>query len=108
MPDDKPAAVDLMKGKLLPAAAGLIVLLVAGVAGGKIAGFKIEPEQCSECGLALASCNTRVELMTTSQEDSKTGQAEDKKEAKEREEALSKALDAAKLALISAYQECQK
>lgn len=87
---------DLLKTKFLPAAAGLIVLLVAGVAGGKIAGFKIEPESCDECGLNLASCNTRVELMTVSLA-----------EEKAREEALSTALEAAKTAMIKAYQECQ-
>jgi hypothetical protein len=87
---------DLMKTKFLPAAAGLIVLLVAGVAGGKIAGFKIEPESCDECGLSLASCSTRVELITASLE-----------EEKEREEALAAALEAAKAAMIKAYQECK-
>ena len=86
---------DLLKTKLLPAAAGLIVLLVAGVAGGKIAGFKIEPESCDECGLALASCETRVEVMTEQLDNSRG-----------REEKTAEALEAAKTALIQAYQEC--
>jgi hypothetical protein len=93
--------------RLLQALIGLVVLAVAGVAGGKIAGFKIEPEQCDTCGLDLASCQTRVELMASAQAETKAMRAAIRAEAKEREESLSVALEAAKGALIQAYQECR-
>ena len=87
MPEEVDEKTQLIK-KLLPAGAGLVVLLVAGVAGGQIAGFKIEPESCDKCGLKLAACNAREELL------------------QERIDRTAPALEKAQEALIKAYQEC--
>lgn len=61
--------------------AGVIAVVIAGVAGGQFAGFKVEPTSCDECGKALAACEARDELIV---------------------EALGKA----ETALIAASQEC--
>jgi hypothetical protein len=53
----------LLQSKLTQAAAGLILLAVAGAAGGQIAGFRVEPTECAECRENLAACAARDELI---------------------------------------------
>ncbi len=51
---------------------GVVLLAVAGVAGGQVAGFKIEPAGCDECGKELAACQARDELISDALEDAKS------------------------------------
>lgn len=48
-----------------------MLLLVAGVAGGSIAGFRVEPEECAQCRIDLAQCATRDELVAQSLDEAK-------------------------------------
>tara|TARA_Y100000034_G_scaffold128747_1_gene183924 strand:+ start:142 stop:375 length:234 start_codon:yes stop_codon:yes gene_type:complete len=75
------SAKDYIQKPAPQAMIGLILLAVAGVAGGQIAGFKVEPEACNECGKQLAACEARDALIVN-------------------------ALSKAEAALIQAYQEC--
>ena len=57
--------------RVLQFAVGLVLLVVAGVAGGSIAGFKVEPQECDECGRKLAACEARDELIREALSDAK-------------------------------------
>lgn len=64
--DNKTSLSTLAGNKLLQGAAGVALLLVAGVAGGSIAGFQIEPTQCDVCGKNLAACEAKLEIIEES------------------------------------------
>ena len=51
------------QNKTVQVIAGVILLAVPGIAGGSIAGFKVEPQECDECGRKLAACEARDELI---------------------------------------------
>lgn len=53
----------LSHDKLVQLLLGGGMLVVAGVAGGSIAGFRVEPAECDECGKLLAACDARHELI---------------------------------------------
>lgn len=59
----KTTAEVLLQSKLTQAVVGVILLAVAGVAGGQIAGFRVEPTECAECRENLAACKARDELI---------------------------------------------
>ena len=80
-PTPAPSGLKQFQKPLIQAAMGLILLAVAGVAGGQIAGFRVEPEQCAQCRIDLATCQARDQL-------------------------IGEALEKAEAALIKAYQEC--
>jgi hypothetical protein len=56
-------ASGLTSNKLAQAAVGAIMLLAAGLAGGKVVGFRVEPEGCAECRENLAACEARDDLI---------------------------------------------
>lgn len=61
-PKSSPLGV-LTTSKLAQAAVGAIMLLAAGLAGGKVVGFRVEPEGCAECRENLAACEARDDLI---------------------------------------------
>ena len=56
-------AAGLTSNKIAQAAVGAILLLAAGLAGGQIVGFRVEPEGCAECRERLAACEARDALI---------------------------------------------
>tara|TARA_Y100000034_G_C6656889_1_gene287800 strand:- start:126 stop:368 length:243 start_codon:yes stop_codon:yes gene_type:complete len=52
-------------------ALGTIVLLVAGVAGGSVLGFRVEPEECAQARVELATCAAKLELVDESLDEAK-------------------------------------
>lgn len=59
----------MLQQKAVQAGGGLALLLVAGAAGGQIAGFRVEPTECSDARVELAACTARDELVVQSLED---------------------------------------
>ena len=59
----------IMHQKAVQAFAGLALLMAAGAAGGQIAGFRVEPAECSEARVELAVCAARDELVVEDLED---------------------------------------
>lgn len=56
---------------LLNGLLALGMLAVSGFAGGKIAGFRVEPEECDECGKGLAACEARQDLIVEALKEAK-------------------------------------
>ncbi len=82
MPPKVDVSSFLTQGKVLGAVVGLIMLLVAGVAGGKIAGFRVEPTECNEAGKALAACEAREVEIRAAVVELKTAVSDLRKECK--------------------------
>ncbi|CAB4203513.1 hypothetical protein UFOVP1382_129 [uncultured Caudovirales phage] len=57
------AATSIAENRLVQVVGGVILLLVAGLAGGSIAGFKVEPTECNACGKSLAACEAKEDLI---------------------------------------------
>jgi hypothetical protein len=80
MSDEKAGGLHPTKTQAL---AGVIVVLIVGMAGGNFLGFTIQPKECSECATELARCEARDELINDS-------------------------LQKAEEAVIAAYRECRQ
>ena len=48
-----------------------VLLLGAGVGGGRVLGYVVEPEECSQARVDLAACTARDELILESLEEAK-------------------------------------
>ncbi len=56
-------AKSVAENRLVQVIVGIAMLLVSGLAGGSIAGFKVEPTECNDCGKALAACEAKEDLI---------------------------------------------
>ena len=55
-----------LQNKTAQAAVGAIMFLAVGVGGGRVLGFVVEPEECSQARVDLAACKARDELIRES------------------------------------------
>lgn len=50
---------------------GAVLLLAAGIGGGRVLGYVVEPEECSQARVELAACAARDELVRESLEEAR-------------------------------------